>query len=86
MLADLQKHLEEIGTLADHPWTGVSRTEPLLPTDMKELQARVAEAVGSLSGVIEAFGLLANAFDDCASQDSQLERCAANRRVRPTDR
>ena len=48
-LADLQKHLEEIGSLPDHPWKGVSRTEPLLPTDMKELQSRVAEAVGSLT-------------------------------------
>ena len=73
VLADLQKHLEEIGTLADHPWTGVSRTEPLLPTDMKELQARVAEAVGSLSGVIEAFGLLANAFDDARPKTPSLK-------------
>ena len=63
-LADLQKHLEEIGSLPDHPWKGVSRIEPLLPTDMKELQAGIVEAVGSLNGVTEALTLFVNAFAD----------------------
>ncbi len=72
-LADLQKHLEEIGSLPDHPWKGVSRTEPLLPTDMKELQAGVAEAVGSLNGVTEAFTLFVNAFDDARPTTPSLK-------------
>jgi very-short-patch-repair endonuclease len=63
-LADLQEHLAEIGSLSDHPWKGVSRTEPLLPTDRKELQTRVAEAVSCLNGAIEAFDALLSAFDD----------------------
>ena len=72
-LADLQKHLEEIGSLPDHPWKGVSRTEPLLPTDMKELQAGVAEAVGSLNGVTEAFTLFLNAFGDARPTTPSLK-------------
>ncbi len=62
-LADLQEHLAEIGSLPDHPRKGVTRSESLLPTDMKELQAGVAEAIGSLSEVAEAFALLSDAFD-----------------------
>jgi Protein of unknown function (DUF4011)/AAA domain len=72
-LADLQKYLEEIGSLPDHPWKGVTRTEPLLPTDMKDLQAGVAEAVDSLSGVSEAFTLLVNAFDDARPTTPSLK-------------
>jgi Protein of unknown function (DUF4011)/AAA domain len=63
-LADLQKHLEEIGSLSDHPWRGVCRIEPLLPTDMKELQAGIAEAIGSLTRVGEAFATFLDALSN----------------------
>ncbi len=72
-LADLQKHLEEIGSLPDHPWKGVSRTEPLLPTDMKELQAGITDAIGSLNGVTDAFTLLLNAFDNARPTTPSLK-------------
>ena len=69
----MQKHLEEIGSLPDHPWKGVSRTEPLLPTDMKELQAGVAEAVSFLNGATEAFTLFLDAFRDARPTTPSLK-------------
>jgi very-short-patch-repair endonuclease len=63
-LADLRQHLEELGSPHDNPWKGVSRTEPLLPTDMKDLRAGVADAISCLNGVAEAHTLLVNAFND----------------------
>ena len=70
----LQKHLEEIGSSCQtYPWKGVSRTEPLLPTDMKELQAGIAEAVGSLNGATEAFTLFLNAFGDARPTTPSLK-------------
>ena len=72
-LANLQKHLEEIGSLPDHPWRGVGRTDPLLPTDMKELQAWVAEAIGSLTGVEEAHTSLSDALADARAASPSLK-------------
>ena len=72
-LADLQKHLEEIGPLPDHPWKGVNRIEPLLPTDIAELQAGVAEAIGSLTGVAEAFATLADSLHDALKASPSLK-------------
>ena len=85
-LSDLQKHLEEIGPLGEHPWRGVNRTEPHLPTDMKELQTGVAEAIGSLTGVAAAFTLLSDAFNDARHGFSEPERRAATRSIRPPHR
>jgi very-short-patch-repair endonuclease len=72
-LADLQKHLEEIGPLPDHPWKGVNRIEPLLPTDVAELQAGVAEAIGSLTGVAEAFTTLSASLHDAFAASPSLK-------------
>ena len=81
-LADLQKHLEEIGPPADHPWRGVNRTEPLLPTDMKELQAGVAEAIRSLTDVAEASAKLSDAVDERPTVITEPEGRAATRPIR----
>jgi very-short-patch-repair endonuclease len=72
-LADLQKHLEEIGPPTDHPWKGVNRIEPLLPTDIAELQAGVAEAIGSLTGVAEAFATLSDSLLDALTASPSLK-------------
>jgi very-short-patch-repair endonuclease/DNA polymerase III delta prime subunit len=73
-LTDLRKHLEEIGTPGEHPWRGVNRTEPLLPTDMKELQDGIAEAIGSLTGLAEASSQLADAFHDIRTTSPSLKQ------------
>ena len=62
-LADLREHLAEIGSLPDHPWKGVTRSETLLPSDVKGLQDGVTEAIGSLTEVANAFGLMAETFN-----------------------
>ena len=72
-LADLREHLAEIGSPPDHPWKGVTRTETLLQADMKDLQAGVAEAIGSLSEVAEAFALLSDAFDVARTASPSLK-------------
>ncbi len=61
-LADLQKHLEEIGPPADHPWKGVARVEPLLPMDVQELQAGITDAIAGLTELASAGGILAEMF------------------------
>ncbi|MHB1559149.1 MAG: DUF3320 domain-containing protein [Isosphaeraceae bacterium] len=58
-LADLQKHLEEIGPPADHPWKGVARVEPLLPMDVPELQAGITDAIAALTELASADAMLA---------------------------
>jgi very-short-patch-repair endonuclease len=72
-LADLQKHLEEIGAPADHAWRGVARIEPLLPADMRELQAGIAEAIGSLTELAGAVALLADLFNDARAAPPGLK-------------
>ena len=72
-LADLQKHLEEIGSPSDHPWKGVARIEPVLPTDIVELQAGVAEAIGSLTEVTDAFVHLSDVIDDARAASPSLK-------------
>jgi very-short-patch-repair endonuclease len=89
-LADLQKHVEEIGPPYEHPWRGVSRTAPLLPTDIKELQARVAEAIGSMTGLAEATERLTDAIQGartagpCLEDLRRLERFALRLIEAPT--
>ncbi len=72
-LLDFQTHLEDIGPPVDHPWRGVNRTEPLLPMDLKELQAGVAEAIGSLTDLVEASAKLTDAIDDPRSSSPSLK-------------
>src|SRR5262249_5989471 len=57
----------------DHPWRGVARIEPLLPTDMKELLSDVTEAIGSLTEVAEAFMLLSSAFHGARTVSPSLK-------------
>jgi very-short-patch-repair endonuclease/DNA polymerase III delta prime subunit len=80
-LADLQEHLQEIGPPGAHPWRGVGRTEPLLPTDLKALQTEIAGTIEALTGVAEAFAALTEAIDARPPTPSledirQLERLA----------
>lgn len=72
-LADLQKHLEEIGATGDHPWRGVKRIEPLLPTDMRELQAGITEVLGSLTDLAGAVALLADLVGDARAASPSLK-------------
>ncbi len=61
-LADIQKHLEEIGPPADHAWKGVTRVEPLLPMDVQELQADISDAIAALTELASADTLLVEMF------------------------
>jgi very-short-patch-repair endonuclease len=61
-IADLQKQLEGIGAPSEHPWRGADRTDVILPADMKELQSKVAEVIGSLKALLGAFVQMSEAF------------------------
>ena len=71
-IADLQKHLEEIGPPTDHPWLGVNRTEAILPADLKELQSKVSETIASLSALVDAFGRLSDVLGIARQDNSSM--------------
>ena len=63
-LTDLQIHIKDMEPLSDHPWKGVGRTEPLLPTDVKELRGWIVEAVEALTGVQQKFTTLVQSLSE----------------------
>jgi very-short-patch-repair endonuclease len=50
-LHDLQSHLKELGSPASHPWRGVERADPILPTDRTVLIAQVDQILGRMTEV-----------------------------------
>lgn len=53
-LDDLRTHLCEIGEPSKHPWRGVGLQSPPLPTDVKQVQSRLADLRSVLRAVGEA--------------------------------
>jgi hypothetical protein len=50
-LEDLQTHLEALGSPATHPWRGVERAEPILPSDRKSLMGQIDQVLSQLTEV-----------------------------------
>ena len=59
-IADLEKHLEEIGPPSHHPWRGVNRRELILHADLKDLQSQITETVATLSALLETYIVLSD--------------------------
>jgi very-short-patch-repair endonuclease len=53
-LLDLQTHLKDLGSPASHPWRGVERAEPVLPTDRSALMGHVEQVLVHLAEVASA--------------------------------
>jgi len=53
-LEDLQTHLKDLGSPATHPWRGVERAEPMLPTDRTALVDQVGQVVARWADVTAA--------------------------------
>ncbi|MDB5348771.1 MAG: hypothetical protein JWN86_18 [Planctomycetota bacterium] len=57
-IEELQAYLRQIGPPSDHAWRGVTRTEPILHGELRDLLAKVRDSLATLADVHAASALL----------------------------